>query len=552
VKHLLLDLASLFRIFIFLLFYIFMTTIHTNITLTQQNLETFSWPITIDTSGVVIRFDSHLIFEDNDHYFIIGSNNVNIDGCGNTVDISGVSEYPGLVRNGTSETNGYSNTTIQNLGIISVGSTTLNGSNGWIGQSYYGANASGNIIQNCYSTGDIANGQGGIVGSSAVQNNFEYTGLKTVYGNLLVNKCYSTGRIGDGTGDGGEGGIFGQFCSFCSTIECFSTGNIIGSRAGGIFGWHFANYNGSVASSLNCYSTGDIIGIGAGGIFGQSQSGGTYYATNCYSRGIISGEKAGGIFGQHGDYSNLVGHNCYSSGVISGENASGILGYLFNTNEVVQPINCYIANGIWSSINASAALLDVGTTWNNTKTPYTLIVFDPLINMVCFKEGSKILTDTGYRPVENLRKGDLVKTHIHGYKSIDMIAKKMVLHVKSEERIKDQLYKCSQEKYPELTEDLVITGCHCVLVDNFASKEERDKTIEVNGDTYITDDKYRLPACADSRTTVYENAGSHMIYHFALENDNYYENYGVYANGLLVETTSRRYLKELSDMTLIE
>ena len=29
------------------------------------------------------------------------------------------------------------------------------------------------------------------------------------------------------------------------------------------------------------------------------------------------------------------------------------------------------------------------------------------------------------------------------------------------------------------------------------------------------------------------------IYNFALENDNYYSNYGVYANGLLVESASK-------------
>jgi hypothetical protein len=44
----------------------------------------------------------------------------------------------------------------------------------------------------------------------------------------------------------------------------------------------------------------------------------------------------------------------------------------------------------------------------------------------------------------------------------------------------------------------------------------------------------------------------YTIYHFALENDNYYMNYGVYANGLLVETCSKRYLTELSNMELIE
>jgi hypothetical protein len=188
---------------------------------------------------------------------------------------------------------------------------------------------------------------------------------------------------------------------------------------------------------------------------------------------------------------------------------------------------------------------------NSSRKLYAAALPQPT-NFVCFKEDSQILTDTGYRPIQDLRKGELVKTHIHGYKAIDMIAKKTVMHICSEERIKDQLYKCSPEQYPELTDDLIITGCHCILVDNFASKEQCEKVIEINGDTYVTDDKYRLPACADERSTVYEKAGVHTIYHFALENENYYENYGVYANGLLVETTSCRYLKELSDMTLIE
>lgn len=170
----------------------------------------------------------------------------------------------------------------------------------------------------------------------------------------------------------------------------------------------------------------------------------------------------------------------------------------------------------------------------------------------CFKEGSKILTDTGYKPIENLKKGDLVKTLKHGYKSIVMIGKRDIYNPAEKERIKDQLYKCSQREYPELTEDLIITGCHSILVDRFTSKEQREKVIEVNGDAYVTDKKYRLPACIDERASVYENKGNFTIYHIALENDDYYMNYGVYANGLLVETCSKRYLKELSNMELIE
>ena len=104
-----------------------------------------------------------------------------------------------------------------------------------------------------------------------------------------------------------------------------------------------------------------------------------------------------------------------------------------------------------------------------------------------------------------------------------------------------------------MTEDeLILTGCHCILVDEFKNEGEREKTISVNRKIYITDDKYRLPACVDERAQIYEKTGTFPIYHLALENDDYYMNYGVYANGLLVETSSRRYMRELSNMVLLQ
>jgi len=170
----------------------------------------------------------------------------------------------------------------------------------------------------------------------------------------------------------------------------------------------------------------------------------------------------------------------------------------------------------------------------------------------CFKEDTKILTDKGYKYIQDLRKGDLVKTLLHDYKAINNIGKKEIYHHALQKRIKDQLYKCSQSEYSEIFEPLIITGCHSILVNDFVSEEQKQKVIEVNGNTYVTDCKYRLPACADLRASVYENQGTYTIYHLALENDDYYMNYGIYANGLLVETCSKRYLKELSNMTLIE
>ena len=178
---------------------------------------------------------------------------------------------------------------------------------------------------------------------------------------------------------------------------------------------------------------------------------------------------------------------------------------------------------------------------------------NPNSNTPCFLHNSKILTRKGYIPIQDLRNGDLVKTSLNGFKPIFMIGKRDINHPCSKERIKTQLYKCTEEKYPEIFEDLIITGCHCILVDDFVNDEQRYKAKEVHkGRTFVTDKKYRLPACADEKASVYEIPGDYTIYHLALENDDYFMNYGIYANGLLVESCSKRYLKEKSNMILIE
>lgn len=180
-----------------------------------------------------------------------------------------------------------------------------------------------------------------------------------------------------------------------------------------------------------------------------------------------------------------------------------------------------------------------------------IFAFAPIAGpLVCFKEGTKIRTIKGTRLIQELRAGDLVLTHRHGFVPIYCIGYRPIHHVPQEERIKDQLYVCRPTEYPELTEDLVITGCHSLLVDDFKG-DEKEKTKEVLGDNYVTDGKYRLPACVDQRAAVYDKEESCLIYHLALEHTDYYMNYGIYANGLLVETTSKRYIKELSNMILL-
>jgi len=189
----------------------------------------------------------------------------------------------------------------------------------------------------------------------------------------------------------------------------------------------------------------------------------------------------------------------------------------------------------------------------SSRTISQLVIPVPVQAPPCFRIDTKILTNRGYRKIQHLRKGDLVKTIKHGFLPIDMIGTSEIQHRANEEetpRPMNRLYRLSREKYPELFEDLVITGCHSILVDEFSENQEQE-TQRVLGDIYLTDDYYRLPACVDRRAKLYEVDGTHRIYHIALENEYYHRNYGICANGLLVESCSRRYLKELSNMRLL-
>ena len=174
----------------------------------------------------------------------------------------------------------------------------------------------------------------------------------------------------------------------------------------------------------------------------------------------------------------------------------------------------------------------------------------------CFLEGTKILCYDSdakaevERTIESLRVGDLVKTTMDGYKAIDSIGFSKIYNPANSMRSKNRLYRCSKENYPELSEDLVITGCHAILVKDLTD-EERSELIEHQGKIFVTEDYYRLIACVDKRALPYEKEGLFNIWHFALENDNYYYNYGVFANGLKVETASERSMREMSGMNLL-
>jgi hypothetical protein len=169
----------------------------------------------------------------------------------------------------------------------------------------------------------------------------------------------------------------------------------------------------------------------------------------------------------------------------------------------------------------------------------------------CFKEDTNILTNKGYLPIQHLKIGDYIKTSKHGYVPISMIGHKNIQNPGNQERIPDRLYVCAKEQFPELLEDLVITGRHALLVDSLTEEEEKE-TEKVLEKIYMTEDKYRLPACVDTQTIPYEKEGDFKVYHIALQNRDANANYGIYANGLLVESCSANILKYMSNMTVVE
>ena len=147
------------------------TIISISTTITQVIIDSYTFPVTINggtlENPVEITFDEDLTISSISGYFIIDSDYIIINGQNNTVTITDIEDYPGLIQNGTNIFDAYSNVTVENIGILNSDTTTLLTYGGWLCQQYYGKRiTTGTIlVQNCYSTGIISGTlSGGICG----------------------------------------------------------------------------------------------------------------------------------------------------------------------------------------------------------------------------------------------------------------------------------------------------------------------------------------------------------------------------------------------------
>ena len=382
----------------------------------------------------------------------------------------------------------------------------------------FSAPANAGSISNCYVIcgGDIVGG--GIAPSSntATITNC-YVNYNTVTGNIFagggtITGCNSQSGAGNWTATGAA--YLDNSGSAWKTVDSTKP-------------WLLSAFNTAVASSTATSSASGNIPLNT---YGQSYTNGTVY----------SGQ-------QTATFTYNAGSNITYSGLSSGVYLLGLYAYQLLSNF---PYTFTFSNDavVRNAFNYS------GSNANNI-VPYLYSVTDNVTltysgssptAVDCFLEGTKILTDRGYVSIEKLTKNNLIITS-EGKKRIYKIGKCIMENLALQERIKDQLYVCSSSEYQQITEgDLVMTGSHSILVDSFENEQQQEDTKEILGGIFLTKDKIRLPVCLDKKSKVYEEKGEKIIYLIALEHTHYDCNYGIYANGLLVETCSQNYIDNKS------
>ena len=197
------------------------------------------------------------------------------------------------------------------------------------------------------------------------------------------------------------------------------------------------------------------------------------------------------------------------------------------------------------------------------------------IQSICFKERTKILCMIDkrehYVAIEDIKENTFVKIYNKSgkgghYRKAKFIVKS-ALENSSESTI-NKLYCIKKERHSNLIEDLYVTGSHALLYDELSDmeyekmsrlvehyntytirleNEENMSTEEVENTKglmkYYNDykmeleNKYKLIAYFDDRFEEVNDEGVFNIYHIVLENANKYDNYGIWANGILAEST---------------
>jgi sugar lactone lactonase YvrE len=278
---------------------------------------------------------------------------------------------------------------------------------------------------------------------------------------------------------------------------------------------------------------------------------GNLYVTNNTRNGIITANYISQLVLSSGTtYSSttltLTGGTLSSPKGITIDSNTGNL-YIADSN-TVQKIVLSGTNGTMSAYISSGLPQASFIAFNSSKYLY---ISDEGTNSVyattsasCFNHDTKILClnkefQEQYLPIQDLRKGDIVKTYLHGYRKIDFIGKGTVSnkpHIWNE-----CMYKMEKTETNGLLEDLIVTGGHAILVEQVTEEQQNAyEPIGVKGYLEKIDDKFLLLAAVSEEFVQLTDDEIYTYYHLVPENngdDN--QRFGIWANGILSETPSK-------------
>ena len=198
------------------------------------------------------------------------------------------------------------------------------------------------------------------------------------------------------------------------------------------------------------------------------------------------------------------------------------------------PINCFSEGTRILSLNNSQSELSeqsIGCLNNSQKG------LDENFNMT-FKEE--------YKLVQDLQVGDFVKSYRHGYRKISKMLSGTFVNNPTDIDVGNCMYKMIKTDDNGLIDDVTITRNHGVLVERLSETEE--KKVDMNN-LEVIDGLISIIAGKCDNFEKVKDIKRYKYYHFSLETDGDNDRrFGVWANGLLVETPSNNMMDNVTNV----
>ena len=237
------------------------------------------------------------------------------------------------------------------------------------------------------------------------------------------------------------------------------------------------------------------------------------------------------------------GNNFYTNNLTEDKIFEWLVGNQCGGHGLCSPESTYSIDPIKSSSITNTSKYTMYTNKNGISIGLSKLYGLQLVP--CFNHDTKILClnefgQEQYIPVQDLRKGALVKTYLHGYRKIDLIGKGTFINNK--DLWDNCMYKMEKTNENGLLEDLILTGGHSILVNGITLEEKENlKRLGLTDFQQKIDDKDLSLACASPKFKKLENKDTYTFYHFALESEDSDQHFGVWSNGILSESIQKSY-----------